>query len=302
MTTITTTHEDTIHDVQFDYNGKRIATCSSDRTIKIFDAALPESKPVELKGHDGPVWSVAWAHPKYGNLLASCSYDKRVIVWRESSLNNWEQFFEYTGHTASVGSVCWAPPEYGLVLATASADGYVSLLTYNKDNSWRAEKFLAHKAGVNAVSWAPAISPASLLSAAPAPPPARRLVTGGCDNTVRVWRYQDAEHRFVEQATLDAHRDWVRDVAWAPSIGMPYSCIASCSQDGVVIVWTQDASAATWAQKELTKFAEPVWHVSWSITGNVLAVSSGQNKVTLWKESPDNEWKQIAAPEAEAAQ
>ena len=24
---------------------------------------------------------MAWAHPKFGNLLASCSYDRRVVIW-----------------------------------------------------------------------------------------------------------------------------------------------------------------------------------------------------------------------------
>ena len=30
-------HLDQVHDAQMDYYGKRIATCSSDRTIKVFD-------------------------------------------------------------------------------------------------------------------------------------------------------------------------------------------------------------------------------------------------------------------------
>ena len=30
-------HADMVHDAEFDYYGKRLATCSSDRTIKIFD-------------------------------------------------------------------------------------------------------------------------------------------------------------------------------------------------------------------------------------------------------------------------
>ena len=28
--------------------------------------------------HEGPVWQVAWAHPKFGSILASCSYDRKV--------------------------------------------------------------------------------------------------------------------------------------------------------------------------------------------------------------------------------
>ena len=36
-----------------------------------------------LQGHEGPVWQVTWAHPKYGDLLASASYDGKVIIWKE---------------------------------------------------------------------------------------------------------------------------------------------------------------------------------------------------------------------------
>jgi protein transport protein SEC13 len=31
-----------------------------------------------IGGHEGPVWEVAWAHPKFGVVLASCSYDRKV--------------------------------------------------------------------------------------------------------------------------------------------------------------------------------------------------------------------------------
>ena len=35
-----------------------------------------------------------------------------------------------------------------------------------------------------------------------------------------------------------------------------------------------------WIQKELHSFEDVVWHVSWSVSGNILAVSGGDNKVT----------------------
>ena len=40
------------HDAQLDYYGKRLATCSSDRTIRIFNVVKGEAKgePVILKG------------------------------------------------------------------------------------------------------------------------------------------------------------------------------------------------------------------------------------------------------------
>jgi protein transport protein SEC13 len=78
LVSIDTQHEDMIHDSQFDYYAKRLATCSSDRSIKIFDAAGDRFRnSATLTGHEGPVWQVAWAHPKFGTLLASCSYDGR---------------------------------------------------------------------------------------------------------------------------------------------------------------------------------------------------------------------------------
>ena len=40
----------------------------------------------------------------------------------------------------------------------------------------------------------------------------------------------------------------------------------------------------------LHKFSDVIWHVSWSITGNILAVSGGANKVSLWKETLEGQW------------
>lgn len=34
------------------------------------------------------------------------------------------------------------------------------------------------------------------------------------------------------------HDGWVRDVAWAPNLGLPKSTIASASEDGEVVIWT----------------------------------------------------------------
>ena len=91
-TTFESGHADLIHDAQFDYYGRRLATCSSDKTVKIFDVVGEQHVHLaDLRGHEGPVWQVAWAHPKFGTLLASCSFDHRVIVWKETQDNQWQQ-------------------------------------------------------------------------------------------------------------------------------------------------------------------------------------------------------------------
>lgn len=85
-------HQDMVHDAQLDYYGRRLATCSSDRTVKVFDiVGETHTHLADLRGHEGPVWQVCWAHPKFGSVLASCSFDHRVIVWKEGQDGQWSQ-------------------------------------------------------------------------------------------------------------------------------------------------------------------------------------------------------------------
>ena len=46
--------------------------------MQVFDTAGEHTVELsQLIGHDGPVWQVTWAHPKFGSLLASCSLDQQ---------------------------------------------------------------------------------------------------------------------------------------------------------------------------------------------------------------------------------
>lgn len=290
INSVDTAHEDMIHDAQMDYYGNRLATCSSDKSVKIFDIRNgSQTLQADLKAHEGPVWQLAWAHPMFGCLLASCSYDRRVIIWKETN-GTWIKLHEYSNHDSSVNSVCFAPHEFGLMLACASSDGSISIISSTGDGTWDAKKITnAHSSGCNAVSWANAIAPSSLVEQSGRQLVIKRFVSGGCDNLVKIWK-ESEDGQWVAEHKLEGHNDWVRDVAWAPSIGLPKSIIASCSQDCSVIIWTNDGTNNTWTSTILYQFKDVVWHVSWSVTGNILAVSGGDNKVTLWKESLAGTW------------
>jgi len=245
------------------------------------------------------VWQVAWAHPKFGSLLASVSYDRKLIIWKDNGNNAWDKVYEDSSADASVNSISWAPHVFGPMLATASADGYVQLYSYSADQKqWTITRFLAHAGGVNAISWGPETPPGALLASQNGRL-VKRFVTGGCDNRVAIWGYDEAKQTWEEQKVFSAlnenrHDDWVRDVAWAPSIGLPSSTIASCSEDKTVAIWTEDPNGI-FKKSKVLKFDHKVWRVSWSVMGNILAVSTGDQKVTLWKESLDGSWNKVSA-------
>jgi protein transport protein SEC13 len=120
--------------------------------------------------------------------------------------------------------------------------------------------------GCNAVSWAPFNSVGSQSPSGPI----RRVVTASCDKTVKIWSLAEGETEWAKQelSSAPAHSDWVRDVAWAPSTGLPVNLIASCSEDKHVYIWSQTAEDSAWKRELLHTFDAPVWRVSWSVTGS----------------------------------
>jgi WD40 repeat protein len=88
------------------------------------------------KTHSGSVWRVTWAHPEYGQLLATCSFDRTAAIWeeqvRESRLSHreqshWVKKASLVDSRTSVADVKFAPKHLGLMIATCSADGIVRI-------------------------------------------------------------------------------------------------------------------------------------------------------------------------------
>jgi protein transport protein SEC13 len=302
IATFDTAHSGTIHDAQLDYYGKRLATCSADASIRIWDVSTEQHNILaEIREHTAPVWQVSWSHPKFGSLLASASYDKQVIIWRETRQGGeWQALYRDGSHSGSVNALAWSPWELGLNLATASSDGNIGVVSNKGGDKWvRRQITNAHEFGVNAVSWAPATSPTTLASSgtAVASIGAQRLVSGGCDNLVKIWKLNEQDGEWTEQFRFpdDAHTDWVRDVSWRPNIGIPSNTIATCSEDKTIAIWSQEMEGQPWKLQARLTLPAPVWRVSWSVTGSILAAACGDNTVQLYKETTDNEWVPVTA-------
>jgi len=310
IATFDTAHSGTIHDAQLDYYGKRLATASADASIRVWDVSTEQHNILaEIREHTAPVWQVSWAHPKFGSLLASASYDKQVIIWREIRQGDWQPLFRDVSHTGSVNGISWSPWEFGLNLASASSDGNIGIISNKGGDKWvRKQISNAHLYGVNAVSWCPATSPATLASGPGASSgPAggaggsgvtsQKVVSGGCDNLVKIWKFDDVSDEWVEvyRFPSDSHSDWVRDVSWRPNVGIPSNTIASCSEDKSVIIWAQEMDGQPWKMQAKLSLDAPVWRLSWSVTGSILAAACVDNTVQLYKETTNGEWVPVTS-------
>jgi protein transport protein SEC13 len=280
-----------LHDVQLDYYGKRAAGAFEDGVVRVWDTRSQEQTEqpkllAELKGHEGPAWKVSWAHPQFGSVLASCSYDMKIIIWKEVHPGNFQIAHTDSSHTASVNDCQFSPWEYGLRLACVSSDGTLSVLTYDATTAqWRRLSTLAHPAGAQTLSWAPAVVRDGTVA------PYSRLVTGGLDNCLSLWKIEGEECVRERTPLAQTHQDWVRAVAWRPTASP--MMFASGSWDKVVNIYAQEMEGQAWRQISKITLPGKVEGLAWSVTGSILSVSYGEGESVLYKENYDGNFEEL---------
>ena len=68
-----------------------------------------------------------------------------------------------------------------------------------------------------------------------------------------MWRHSEGSGWQQDGPALAGHSDWVRDVAWAPNLGLPANTLASAGQDGRVFIWAEQAGGG-WERTLLQDF------------------------------------------------
>ncbi|SOV16954.1 protein transport protein SEC13 [Plasmodium sp. gorilla clade G2] len=322
-----TYHGRSINDCELDYYSKKLATCSSDNTVKIFDLSLSK-EPVcvaELKDHSSAVWKVCWSHPKYGSLLASCSFDKNVIIYKEVNINKYEMIYINNEHMSSVNYIEWSPHEYGLHLGCASSDGTISILSYymNKGSNegyWNKYSMKAHLNGVASLSWEKPYNNMLLMNKNMNDNNMNnnnsnnnnsnnnnsnnnnndimnsfKLVSGGFDNQVIIWMFDNNTKEFqkIFQMNDKPHKSSIKDVAWKPNLNNSPNIIASCSEEKIVILWIEDVTNNVWRNGQVIKVNHNIHKLSWSPNGTILAIACSDDNAYLYKENLEGIWVEV---------
>ncbi|XP_065436317.1 nucleoporin SEH1 isoform X1 [Chrysemys picta bellii] len=119
------------------------------------------------KTHSGSVWRVTWAHPEFGQVLASCSFDRTAVVWEEivgesndklRGQSHWVKRTTLVDSRTSVTDVKFAPKHMGLMLATCSADGVVRIYEapdVMNLSQWSLQHEISCKLSCSCISWNP---------------------------------------------------------------------------------------------------------------------------------------------------
>lgn len=304
-------HKDLIHDVAYDHYGIRLATCSSDQSVKVWD--LDENGTWKLKSswksHSGSVWKVTWAHPEFGQVLATCSFDRTAVVWEEivdeRNQSHWAKRTTLVDSRTSLTDIRFAPKHLGLMLVTCANDGHMRVYEapdIMNLSQWTMKDEFNCKMACSSITWNQSRIHAPMLAV-------------GCDDAnnptpkVLIYDYNERSRKWSKIDVVASATDPVYDLAFAPYIGRSYHLLGIASKNVQIVTIKplqaphydhQTLNGSQTSQKfEIRTVAQfddhlgQVWRVSWNITGTILASSGDDGTVRLWKANYLDNWKAL---------
>ncbi|OZJ02634.1 hypothetical protein BZG36_04160 [Bifiguratus adelaidae] len=272
-------HEDRVWQVSWNPVTNTLASCSGDKTVRIWmpeDAELKAWKCVNvLEGaHNRTIRSVAW-NPS-GTELATASFDATTGIWdRDRRSGDWECVATLEGHENEIKSVAWSGS--GQLLATCSRDKSVWIWEAQSDNDFECLSVLQeHTQDVKMVTWHPS---------------EELLASASYDDTIKIWR-EDEDDWYCSD-TLQGHSSTV----WSIDFRRDGEQLVSGSDDQTLKIWRRYKPEN--AEGIATPRNEPVWKcictlsgyhsrciygVSWSKVNGCIASVGGDNNLRVFRQ------------------
>lgn len=121
-----TGHKASVEDLQWSPTEASVfASCSADRTVRIWDTRRKAGSMIDVMAHDDDVNVIAW-NRNVAYLLASGSDDGSFKIWDLRNFKAESPVAHFRYHTAPITSLEWHPTDES-VLAVAGADNQISV-------------------------------------------------------------------------------------------------------------------------------------------------------------------------------
>ena len=307
---------DYVHHIAFDVYGRRVATSAGDRYVRVWDLAADGTWFLSSKWQahqQGAVGQLAWSHPEFGTLLATCA-GPEVRIWEEKKTRHPQQSQQavvwisktqqLNDARKAVTCLGFAPRHLGLQLAAGSADGvcrvYEAVDLMNVSQWPLQGAFGGGGEGVTCLSWCTGrFEPAT-------------IVLGG-HGFLSVWRYSSHQKAWQAYLQLDSAGQGgppphMLDVAWAPNVGRRFHLVAAAQSGGPLKVYRlsrhlpgspgAEEKDGEWPDVDVKSYdlasSEQIWRCQWNVTGTVLAGSGDGGLVRLWKCNNGGEWRCVS--------
>ncbi|RAL09267.1 iron-sulfur cluster assembly protein CIA1 [Aspergillus homomorphus CBS 101889] len=258
-----------------------VATCSSDKTIRIYSLTNFRLLSTITGGHKRSVRTAAWKpHVEGESVLATGSFDATAGIWRR-----WDNYLP-TSQAAELLANTDEVAEGSNEAATA-AHRPTQTLDHEDDEEdeeeWRFAVLLdGHDSEVKSVAW----SPSGML-----------LATCSRDKSIWIWEdLDDGDNNFETVAVMQEHEGDVKCVAWHPR----EECLVSGSYDDTIRVWREDLD--DWGQVAcLRGHGGTVWGVAFEgvAHGSGAGEDGEEEKVAVmrvWKEQEQVQFRALSGP------